>query len=442
MPRPLTVAVLALLLLVGAAAPDDPFLAEQYGLRSIRAPAAWSVSRGAGTVVAVLDSGVDLEHPDLAPRLLRDDAGRVVGRDFVDGDGRPQDLEGHGTLVAGVAAAETGNGVGIAGVAPAARLMPVRVLDGEGRGTSADVDRAIRWAVDHGADVVNLSLESAIPLPGGLVPPAPTAAVRYAWERGVVVVAAAGNSGTPFTDYPDSSPVLIVGATDQQDQRAHFSDTGTADAVMAPGVDVVSTWCRTRDTRTCDGRTHTYARASGTSFAAAHVTGALALLRAAGLDHRGAVQRLRTTARDLGTPGPDRVTGHGLIDVAAALRVPTGASPDPSPTPPPVPPPEPPPTEGASPGPSPAVRSPAPAPPVSPAPAPAPPAPAPGPPGGLGAEAPASPAAPAASTPDAGPGPPPRAAPAGDSGGLLRGVAAVLVAGAGGTLVAVRRFGL
>jgi subtilisin family serine protease len=300
--------------------------ADQWGLERIRAPEAWVAARGARTVVAVVDTGVHLTHPDLAPRLLRDRGGRVVGLDLVDG-GAPHDEQGHGTLVAGVIAAATDTGVGgpgIAGVAPDARLMPIRVLDRDGRGRVSDVDTGIRWAVDNGADVVNLSLESMAPLPGDVLASGLDGAVRYAWERGVVVVAAAGNSGTPFTDFRSSTPVLLVGATDRNDRRATFSDGGRSDMVMAPGVDIVSTACSP-----CrDGGGAGYGRASGTSFAAPHVAGAVAVLRSAGLSHTDAVARLRDTAARV-EGGGLVATGHGRIDLAAAIGV--GSDPRPAP---------------------------------------------------------------------------------------------------------------
>lgn len=371
-------------LLLLAAQTGDPLSADQYALDSIRAVDAWPVSRGSGAVIAIVDSGVDLEHPDLMSRFLRDASGGLVGRDLVDGDGTPQDVNGHGTMVAGIAAATAGNDIGIAGVAPEARIMPIRVLDEEGGGRSSDVDEAIRWAVDNGADVVNLSIESALPLPGGLLSGAPTAAVDYAWGRGVAVVAAAGNSGSPFTDYPASSPVLLVGATNSQDRRASFSDTGRRDAVMAPGVAIVSTWWCTG----CPDGPHTYGRADGTSFAAPHVSGAVAVLLASGFDAAQAVQRLRDTARDLEAPGPDSTTGHGLIDVAAAVGA-GSSSPPPPPSPSPAPPPSPSPPEPPPPAPRPASPRvqqapqpppPEPAPPASPAPSPTPrPSPSPSP---------------------------------------------------------------
>jgi subtilisin family serine protease len=328
------VGLLSVVALGGVAAADqDPYRPQQWNLERIGAPSVWSGASGEGQVVAVVDSGVDLDHPDLADRLVRDDDGRALGRDVVEDDDVPQDPLGHGTMVAGIAVATADNGVGIAGVAPQARLLPVRVLDEDGRGTSRDVDEGIRWAVDHGATVVNLSLESAASgdgdtLLGGATVAAPVEAVQYAWDRGVVVVAAAGNSGSGFTDYPSSSPVVLVGASDRDDERTSFSDSGRDDLLMAPGVDIVSTWCREAGDDRCAPDTHSYGIADGTSFAAPHVAGALAVLRSAGLDPEQAVQRLRATARDLDDRGRDDRTGYGLVDVAAAAD---GVSPAPSP---------------------------------------------------------------------------------------------------------------
>ncbi|MBW3620760.1 MAG: S8 family serine peptidase [Actinobacteria bacterium] len=313
--------VAAFLVTVASGAPalaaDDPYRPSQWGLERIAAPAAWGVDRGEGQVIAIVDSGVDLGHPDLVDRFVRDAAGNILGRDYIDDDTIPQDRNGHGTMVAGIAAATADNGVGIAGVAPGAELLPVRVLDAHGRGSAADVDAAIRWAVDNGATVVNLSLESVAPLPGTIVSQAPEAAVRYAWERGVVVVAAAGNSGSGFTDYSESSPVLLVGATDHDDEPASFSDSGRDDAVMAPGVGIISTWCDPTPAG-CDPE-NGYGQADGTSFAAPSVAGAVAVLRAAGRTPEESLEHLRRTAVDLGPAGPDARHGHGRIDLAAAV---------------------------------------------------------------------------------------------------------------------------
>ncbi|MDQ4130384.1 MAG: S8 family serine peptidase [Actinomycetota bacterium] len=324
-PRSRTLLAVLALLTVAAARPppNDPHFDQQWGLHRIRAPEAWTISQGEGVVAAVVDSGVDLTHPDLAGALARRADGSVLGYDFVEGDDDPTDEHGHGTMVAGIIAARTSNGTGVASVAPAARIMPVRVLDSRALGPNSTVEEGIRWAVDHGAHVINLSLEVARERWAGTrSSEQPISSLervlRYAWSRGVAVVAAAGNDSADFTDYPSDSPVVLVGATNERDVRAGFSDAGRPDALMAPGVNIVSTWCSP-----CGSRVrHRIGRSEGTSYAAAHVTGAIALMRGAGYGSATAVSRLRQTARDVGSYGPDRRTGYGRIDVAAALGLP------------------------------------------------------------------------------------------------------------------------
>ncbi|MTV26458.1 S8 family serine peptidase [Nitriliruptoraceae bacterium ZYF776] len=349
-----------LLLLPGVAlAAGDPYRDQQWALDTLRVERAWASSRGLGAIVAVVDTGVDLAHPDLRSRLVRDPAGEVVGLDLVDGDGVPQDEHGHGTLVAGIVAASANNGIGIAGVAPDASILPIRVLDGDGAGRSEDVGQAIRWATDRGAHVINLSLEAAS---SGRGPGVPADAVRYAWDRGVVVVVAAGNTEGAAAAYAPDLPVLLVGAVDRRDRPAPFSSVGREDAVVAPGVGIVSTWCRSPGALRCDG-TVSYGVADGTSFAAPHVAGVAALLVAQGLDHEQVVERLRATAVDVGPPGPDTRTGAGRVDAAAAVAgspvprprraasaggapaPPRREAPEPAPAPSPAPPASPPATE-------------------------------------------------------------------------------------------------
>lgn len=302
----------------------DPYRAQQWHLDRLGLDGGRTVPDGVNQVVAVLDSGVDLLHPDLVDAFLRDDGGAVVGRDFVDDDDVPEDPLGHGTMVAGVIAARTGNGLGVAGVVgTGARLLPIRVLDDQGRGTAARVAAGIDWAVEQGATVINLSVESA-----GVAAlrddPELRAAVDAALAADVAIVVAAGN-GDERAEASGTDGLLVVGATDRDDQRAGFSDRGRTDIVMAPGIEIVSTWCGADDTdgeggdRTCDGETHTYGVADGTSFAAPQVSGMVAMLASTGMSPVAAARRVAATTRDVADPGPDATTGRGIVDVGAAL---------------------------------------------------------------------------------------------------------------------------
>jgi len=324
-------ALLAVVLLVlvvlpvpaGALDATDPRRSQLWWFDQIGVERAWDTSQGGGVVVAVLDTGADLDHPDLMGQFATAEDGRI-GHDLVERDSEPRDPNGHGTIVAGLAAAAANNGEGVAGVAPLARIMPVRVLDANGRGDASTVDAGIRWAVDNGADVINLSLEVEETEDGpDATLTAPNAAIEYAWENGVVVVAATGNSGGGAAGYPEGSPVLLVGATDKQDELATFSDADRLDAVMAPGVQMVSTWCQPTSNGECNPDAR-YGQGDGTSFAAPVASGVVALLLGAGLDHRQAVRVLRETAIDLGDEGPDERFGVGRIDAAAAVAAGAG----------------------------------------------------------------------------------------------------------------------
>jgi thermitase len=304
-------------------------------------PEAWAISRGAGATVAVVDSGVDLVHPDLADRLL-------PGYDWVDGDGTPEDLAGHGTHVAGtVAAAE--NGVGAVGVAPEAKVIPLRVLDATGSGWSSDVAAAFDWAGDHAVRVVNASLGSDYP----------TWAERLAIREHpeTLYVVAAGNDGlnvdvTP--QYPcaySEANVLCVGATGFRDQRAWFSNYGaTAVDLFAPGVAILSAY--PAGLHGSGG----HELMDGTSMAAPHVAGAAALIAA----HRPAftAAQIKAALMESADPRPalaGRARVAGRLNAAAALGV-APVTPTPTPTP----------TPTSTPTPTP---TPTPAPPTLPAPA-------------------------------------------------------------------------
>jgi len=311
--------------------PNDPGWTQQWGPQQIGAPLAWSVTVGnTATVIAVVDSGVTLSHPDLVDRLWVN-AGEIPANGLDDdGNGQADDVWGwhfyhwwdgqayapgennlviddlgHGTHVAGIAGATVNNGVGIAGIAGGCRLMAVKVLDQYGVGWYSDIAAGIVYAVDNGARIVNLSLGGSSPSE------ALQASVDYAHARGVLVVAAAGNDGGAVLYPAACQHALAVAATDRDDQHPSFSNHGPEVDVAAPGVDIYSTWPWR------DG----YFTKSGTSMAAPHVAGLAALIWSQHPDYTpDQVQQCITqTALDVGPPGWDEYAGWGRIDAGRAV---------------------------------------------------------------------------------------------------------------------------
>ncbi|CAG0992104.1 partial serine protease, partial [Anaerolineae bacterium] len=287
--------------------PSDPGLGAQYGLVNIRAPQGWDYSTGSSSVtIAILDTGVDLGHADLAGKI-------VPGYDFVNDDSVPQDDNGHGTYAAGIAAAIGNNGVGVAGVSWGARIMPVKVLNAGGGGFFADTADGIVWATDYGAQIINLSL-------GGVSPSTVLQdAVDYAYGKGVLLVAAAGNDNGTIR-YPARYPnVVAVGAVDGLNNRAWNSNYGAELDLVAPGVNIYST--------TIGG----YGYDSGTSMAAPYVSGLAAILY--GIPGNGSsalvTSQMESSALDLGPAGFDVYHGFGLIQMDSAIKmaIPTMATP-------------------------------------------------------------------------------------------------------------------
>ena len=281
----------------------DPGRAQQWGLDAIGADAAWAVTRGAGVVVAVVDTGV-APAPDLDGRLL-------PGWNVLARNEDAADDNGHGTHVAGTVAEVGGNGLAESGVAPEASILPVKVLDSTGAGSDADVAAGIVWAADHGARIINLSL-------GGSQPSTVLAdGVAYARTRGVLIVAAAGNDGGAVGVPARLAGVIAVGAVDSTRVRAPFSAGGRALDLVAPGVDILQ--------QTLDGVGGYADRSwSGTSMASPQVAGVAALALAAGRAKTaaGLARLLTRTALDLGVPGRDPAYGAGLVRADAALGVP------------------------------------------------------------------------------------------------------------------------
>lgn len=285
-------------------AANDPYRSQQWGLDDLAIESAWSHSAGAQVDIAIVDTGVAATHPDLRGRVCS-------GVAFLAGDGVARtgkgaaDPQGHGTHVAGIAAAATSDGVGVAGVAPRARLVPVRVMDDSGRGYASDVARGIVWAVDHGAEVINLSL-------GGPGTPSMESAVDYAVDHGVVVVAAAGNDGPGGqASFPGAfDGAIAVASYDRGGAVSSFSTRGTYVDVAAPGRSILSSL-----------RTGDWGFMSGTSMATPHVAGLAALLMADDPSRTPSQvrQRIESTAVDAGASGRDTAYGVGRIRPTAAL---------------------------------------------------------------------------------------------------------------------------
>jgi thermitase len=288
--------------------PDDPHWNKQWGMTVIDVPAGWGKETGRrDTIIAIVDTGVDLDHPDLKNRI-------VAGYDFVDMDSHPDDVGGHGTHCAGIAAASANNGKGTAGVCPNCSIMPLRVL-GPWGGSASDVAKGIIWAVDHGAQVISMSLGGAYPSS------AQHDAMVYAWDKGAILIAAAGNQGTTSPHYPAyDETVLSVGSSDSNDTRSSFSTYGDWVDVAAPGSQIYSA--------VPDGG---YSYKSGTSMACPHVAGLAGLL----FSRAGATnQSVRKAIEDSCEPVGDWVI-KGRVNVVKALAPTSPKPPADDPKPPP-----------------------------------------------------------------------------------------------------------
>ncbi|MBO9542651.1 peptidase S8 [bacterium] len=248
--------------------PNDTLYAQQYAPQIVQAPQAWRTSKGSGMVIAVLDTGLDTTHPEFAGRV-------VTGFNAITRKSDVRDDHGHGTHCAGVAVAAANNGQGVAGIAPDAKIMPIKVLAADGAGSDAYVARGIAWAVKNGADVISLSLGG----PGENKTLA--AAVQSALSKGVPVVSAMGNDGSGEKAFPAAYPgVIAVGATNAKDQTADFSQYGNWISVTAPGVQILSTFPTYKVTLNEYGFGLNYAVLDGTSMATPAVAGLAALMRA------------------------------------------------------------------------------------------------------------------------------------------------------------------
>jgi thermitase len=293
--------------------PNDTYYANQWHTAKLNAPAAWDVAQGDGVVIAILDSGVDAAHPDLAAQM-------VAGRNVIGNNADTADVQGHGTAVAGAAAATLNNGAGFAAIAGRAKIMPIRIANADLWADASVVAAAITWAADHGARIASISYS-------GMAGNATVlAAADYMRAKGGLVVVAAGNAGGEEA-FAATTKLIPVSATDRNDALSAWSSWGSYVAVAAPGLDIA-----------CTMRGGAYGWCWGTSMSAPLVAGTLALMMAARptLANTQIESLLYSTAVDLGGAGRDKLFGHGRIDANAAVRAAAGATPTADTTPPSV----------------------------------------------------------------------------------------------------------
>ncbi|MBO2943241.1 peptidase S8 [Paenibacillus sp. F411] len=281
--------------------PNDLLFSQyQWNLPAIQTQQGWELSKGSeDVVIAVIDTGVDLQHTDLNGRL-------VDGYNVVNPDQSPNDDVGHGTHVAGIIGALINNGEGVAGMSWYNKIMPIKALDSSGSGTTYAVAEGIIWAVDHGAKVINMSLGNY----------ADSQflhdAIKYAYDRDCLLVAASGNDNTERPGFPAAYPeVLAVAATNPDMTRAEYSNYGDYIDVTAPGTNIASTYPDNQ-----------YAALSGTSMASPHVAAIAGLIRSLNpeLTNREVMDLMISQAHDLGDPGKDIYFGNGQVDVFRSLQ--------------------------------------------------------------------------------------------------------------------------
>jgi thermitase len=295
--------------------PNDPLYGNQWNLKKVLAEQAFDVSNGGGSTIAVIDTGIDSTHPDLSGLVL-------TGLNTIDGSSNTSDSNSHGTHVAGIAAAQTNNGSGIASISYQSKVLPVKVLGGDGSGTYSDVAEGIVYAADNGARVINMSLG------GSSDSTTLKNAVNYALGRGSMIVASAGNNGNSSPSYPASYPgVLSVSASDQSDNLASFSSYGNNVFVASPGVSITSS---------VPGGG--YKQYNGTSMAAPHLAGLIALVlsKNPGYSNSEVLDQIKKNSEKVGPYSYDQngwnpYYGYGRISSGKTLQ--NLASPSPSATP-------------------------------------------------------------------------------------------------------------
>jgi thermitase len=284
---------------------NDAGTGGQYSLDRMMVRDAWHYTTGGSNLVAVLDTGVEFAHPDLQGRL-------VAGHDFVNNDSNASDDNGHGTWVTGIIAANANNGIGGAGISWSDKVLPVKIMDSSGTGTTSDLNSGIVYAADRGAKVINMSV-GGFPFSQFTLD-----AVNYAWSKGAVLVGAAGNNAREELFYPASyGNVLSISATQVDDELAFWTSYGSAVDISAPGASVYTTNCYA--CKPAEGSAYTYI--SGTSFATPNVAGVVALIFARNPTWTNAqvVPHLMATLDDLGFPGWDKRYGRGRINAFRAV---------------------------------------------------------------------------------------------------------------------------
>lgn len=292
--------------------PNDPDYDKQWNLKSIEMEKAWQTSRGQGTIIAVIDTGIapvaDLKRTRLVP-----------GYDFVNDRQNAADDHGHGTHVAGTIAQSTNNGFGVAGIAYEAQLMPLKVLSRGGSGTVSDIAESIRFAADNGADVINMSLG------GGGESQLMKEAIEYAHSKGVVIVAAAGNAARSAVEYPARYPHVIgVSALDAEGKKAPYSNYGAGVDISAPGGSL-------RDNNPLGGilqntinpkdGSSIFAAFQGTSMASPHVAGVAALIRSVGVNNPDQVEKILKQSATAVEDDASNYFGTGQLDASKAVSL-------------------------------------------------------------------------------------------------------------------------
>ena len=318
---------------ITAEPPKDPYYpGYQENLRVIEMPNAWGISTGTDNVIAIIDTGIDLSHADLANKIwqnsdeipgngIDDDYNGYIddirGWDFVNNDNLPQDDHWHGSHVGGIAAAETDNLIGIAGVSWGAKLMPLKACNFGGDCYFSDAANAVTYAVDNGSKVVNMSFGSSAP--SSVI----EESVKYASNLGCILISSVGNENTAVFYPAKYQEVLGIAAADNTDKRWSYSNYGNEVDITAPGVSIVSTVLN-------DTTGYEYAPATGTSMSAPHISGVVSLIWSVNplLTADQVKHVLLSTAVDISDPGFDIYTGYGRVDAYAALAYALGNLPD------------------------------------------------------------------------------------------------------------------